>query len=375
MREPLATSALDYPLDPACIAVQPAVPRDTAKLMVVSRTTGAVEHATVRDLPRWLRMGDRLVVNRTRVIRARFKAQLAGGGPATEGLMIEPCRDGSWLALVKRSKKFRAGDVLALVGHDGRMHGDALELLARDGDGWRVRMLSHDAASTEAAIERSGWTPLPPYITKAREHLHTPHDDEVDRAWYQTVFAQRGPESGAYGSVAAPTAGLHFTPELLKAIAEMGVPTLEVNLRVGAGTFKPVATHTLAEHQMHRECCHVPHATMQELRLMAPARAQGRGRIVVVGTTTVRTLESLPAMCEWPAELTEGCSMDTSLLIQPGHEFRYVDALLTNFHLPRSTLLALVGAFVGLERLKELYVLAQRHQYRFFSYGDAMLIV
>jgi S-adenosylmethionine:tRNA ribosyltransferase-isomerase len=371
----LLASALDYPLDPARIACSPATPRDAAKLMVVERATGNVVHAHVRDLPSWVREGDSLVVNRTRVIRARLRAFASPAGPGVEGLMVEPRGDGSWHALVKRSKKFRAGDEFILTASDGRTHGDVLKLQAREGDGWVASIRSADGSSTEAAMERSGWTPLPPYILKARVDRHSAHEDDEDRQWYQTVFAQSAAQDqgpNAHGSVAAPTAGLHFTPELMPTLRARGMQALEVELRVGAGTFKPVEAATLAEHVMHAEWCHVPRATLAQLARLAPERAAARARLVAVGTTTVRTLESLPdplptAEADW--------STDTRLLIQPGHEFRFVDALLTNFHLPRSTLLALVGAFVGIERLKELYAIAQEREYRFFSYGDAMLIV
>lgn len=374
----LPASALDYPLDLSRIADAPAQPRDSAKLMVVERASGRVEHAQVRDLPTWLRSGDRLVVNRTRVIRARMRAIASPDGPGVEGLMVEPRGDGTWHALIKRSKKFRAGDEFILSDSNGRRRGDVLELLAREGDGWVVRIRNADGASIDAAIERSGWTPLPPYILKARVDRHSAHADDEDREWYQTVFAQtqeRGAGShcaNAHGSVAAPTAGLHFTPELLSTLKERDIATLEVELRVGAGTFKPVEAPTLAEHVMHAEWCHVPGTTLSELHRLAAERAAGRARLVTVGTTTVRTLESLPNPL--PADQSDW-SADTRLLIQPGHDFRFVDVLLTNFHLPRSTLLALVGAFVGLDRLKELYALAQEREYRFFSYGDAMLIV
>jgi S-adenosylmethionine:tRNA ribosyltransferase-isomerase len=234
-------------------------------------------------------------------------------------------------------------------------------LVARDAEAWRVRIEAGPAGGTEAeVIERSGWTPLPPYILKARESRHEQGDDDADRLEYECVYA----DAAARGSVAAPTAGLHFTDGLLASLDARGVRRAEVVLHVGAGTFRPVDASTLSAHPMHAERMLVPAATAALLN------ARPRPRIVAVGTTVVRALESLGEPV--PAQ---GWSGETSILIAPGHRFRHVDAMMTNFHLPRSTLLALVGAFVGLERLKELYALAQREDYRFYSFGDAMLIL
>jgi len=350
----LATDLLDYPFDERCIATEPAHPRDAARLMVVDRASGAVQHAQVRDLPRWIGAGDALIVNRSSVLRARLRT------PDTEGLLLEPTADGCWRMLLRRAKRYRAGDRLPLVGPHAGGGGDAIELVARDGEAWKVRI----AAGTEggdaaAVIERSGWTPLPPYILRAREGRHELGDDDHDRAEYETVYA----DAAARGSVAAPTAGLHFTDELLAELSARGVRRESVVLHVGAGTFKPVDSATLGEHPMHSERMFVPPATLAMLR------ESPRPRVVAVGTTAVRALESVPADAG-----AGGWGGETSILIAPGHAFRNVDAMLTNFHLPRSTLLALVGAFVGLERLKELYALAQREGYRFYSFGDAMLI-
>lgn len=366
----LRAEDLDYPLDPTCVADRPAEPRDAARLMVVERRTGAVHHAHVRDLPQWISAGDQLVVNTTRVLRARFvgarrEPSGAPGRPA-EGLLLEPRAASEWLALVRHARRFHAGDFIDLTAHDGTRAGDAIELLEREDEGWRIRLHAAGGASPLEAIERSGWTPLPPYILKARHDRHHAVEDDDDRGWYQTVYAVTG-----RASVAAPTAGLHFTRPLLDALAARGVGRLEVSLQVGAGTFKSVETDRLDDHPMHRERCHVPRATLAALA--ERERGAAPGRLVVVGTTTVRTLESLPRPL--PRAAPEGWSTETQLLIQPGYEFRFVDALLTNFHLPRSTLLALVGAFVGLDRLKALYAGAQERGYRFFSYGDAMLIV
>jgi len=351
----LDAELLDYTFDERHVATEPAHPRDAARLMVVDRARGSVEHATVRDLGRWLGAGDALVVNRSSVLRARLRTA------ETEGLLLEPLPGGAWRMMLRRSKRYRAGDVLPLVAPHGAATGDAIELVARDAEAWQVRLVAGEqGASADAVIERSGWTPLPPYILKAREHRHEEADDDHDRAEYETVYA----DASARGSVAAPTAGLHFTDALLADLAARGVRRESVTLHVGAGTFRPVDAATLAAHPMHSERFEVPPRTMALLA------ERPRPRIVAIGTTSVRALESIPA--EAPAV---GWAGSTSILIAPGHRFRNVDAMLTNFHLPRSTLLALVGAFVGLDRLKELYALAQREGYRFYSFGDAMLIL
>jgi S-adenosylmethionine:tRNA ribosyltransferase-isomerase len=323
--------------------------------MVVDRAAGTVEHARVRDLARWVGAGDALVVNRSSVLRARLRTD------TTEGLLLEPMPDGTWRMLLRRAKRFAAGDRLPLVGPHGPAEGDAIELVVRDAEAWRVRLVAGSRGGDAAAvIERSGWTPLPPYILRSREDRNERGDDDADRAEYETVYA----DAARRGSVAAPTAGLHFTEGLLAALDALGVRRAEVILHVGAGTFRPVDTATLSAHPMHTEHFEVPPATAAMLA------GRPRPRIVAVGTTTVRALESLPEPV--PAG---GAGGETSILIAPGHRFRNVDAMLTNFHLPRSTLLALVGAFPGLDRLKGLYALAQREGYRFYSFGDAMLVL
>ncbi|MFM7260381.1 MAG: tRNA preQ1(34) S-adenosylmethionine ribosyltransferase-isomerase QueA [bacterium] len=384
----MRTSELDYDFDPSLVATEPAHPRDAARLMVIDRATRSMEHATVRDLPRFLRAGDQLVVNRTSVLRARMLVKDVATGRASEGLLLEPtARAGEWRVLLRQAKRFAPSARLALIDHTGRTTDDAIELVARDEEAWIARLapgaLGGDVAEM---LERSGHTPLPPYILKARRDAGIAVDDDEDRAEYETVYADRA----ARGSVAAPTAGLHFTEELLAQIAAMEIPTRELILHVGAGTFKPVDVDDLRDHPMHTESFHVPHATLAALAEAASARTSGRARLVAVGTTTVRALESLPSPI--PAANTgdpdgrRGHGGLTNILIAPGHRFRQVDALLTNLHLPRSTLLALVGAFLdvgadgdprgdGMELLRTAYATAVRERYRFYSYGDAMLIV
>jgi S-adenosylmethionine:tRNA ribosyltransferase-isomerase len=352
----LRTDDLDYPFDERCIATQPAEPRDAARMMVVERGSDRVHHAHVRDLGEWLRKGDTLVVNRTRVAHARLVLRRETDGRAFEGLLAAPVGTGRWLLLARGGKKLHAGERLAIVRESGEA-ADAVTCVEKTKEGWVVRF--DEGVDAHAALERAGRTPVPPYILKARGEAERP--DVFDRDRYQTVYAN----DSRMHSVAAPTAGLHFTADLLARLSTAGVRRAEITLEVGMGTFKPVETEWLAQHAMHRERFEVPAETLALLRTGETA-----GRRVVVGTTTVRALESLPDPLPEQAWRDEA-----SLMIQPGHRFRHVDALMTNFHLPRSTLLALVGAFVGLDRLKSLYALAQREGYRFYSYGDCMLIV
>jgi S-adenosylmethionine:tRNA ribosyltransferase-isomerase len=368
----MRTDELDYPLDESLVATHPAEPRESARLMVVSRASGEVTHATVGDLPGFLAAGDAMVVNATRVIPARIKARRATGA-RVDGLLVEPRSElgaGGWFALLRNAKKAAIGERLALEAP--LETGEAsLELVGREAEGYLVRL--------GAAVEAVGWTPLPPYIRRAREQGGEGDDAAVearDRRDYQTSFAVAAPRLG--GSVAAPTAGLHLTGSLRAELKTRGVREIPVELEVGMGTFKPVEVDRIEDHPMHRERCLVPAASRAALAEVLAARAAGRGRIVAVGTTSVRTLESMP-----DADAAPGGDLawDTRLLITPGFRFRRVDAILTNFHLPRSTLLALVAAFLSedparaVERLHELYSIARRDRYRHYSFGDAMLVL
>lgn len=366
----MKTRDLDYDFDPSLVATAPASPRDSARLMVVDRARGSIAHRVVRDLPALLGQGDELFVNETSVLRARLSLHDDAQDRHTEGLLLEPSAlDGAWRILVRQAKRFREGDRLALRDAHGRDHGDAIELVRRDAEAWIARFQPGTAGGDIGAIlERSGLTPLPPYILKARRDRQEEVDDDDDRAEYETVYAR----ANERGSVAAPTAGLHFTGDLLAGLAAKGIGRNPVTLHVGAGTFKPVEAEDLADHAMHREHYSVSRETVARLGGLAAPRAAGHARIVAVGTTTVRALESLP-----PDALAHGerISGSTDILISPGFRFRFTDALLTNFHLPRSTLLALVGAFCGMELMREAYATAVRERYRFYSYGDAMLVV
>jgi S-adenosylmethionine:tRNA ribosyltransferase-isomerase len=310
------SSALDYDLPPELIAQRPADPRDSSRLLVFERGTGATRHRRFSDLPDELTRGELVVVNDSRVIPARLRLRRPGGG-AAEVLLLEPVTGGLWEALARPSAKLRAGMRLGPV-----------ELAEPLGGGrWLVRLEG----------EPDGETPLPPYITEPL----------VDPERYQTVYA-RDP-----GSAAAPTAGLHFTPDVL---ARLDVE--RVTLHVGLDTFRPLTEPTLEEHRLHGERYSVEPAAWERIRA-AP-------RVLAAGTTALRVLETLAR----GADLTGR----TELFVTPGFEFRRVDALLTNFHLPRTTLLALVMAFAGIEDTRELYRLAIAERYRFYSFGDAMLI-
>jgi S-adenosylmethionine:tRNA ribosyltransferase-isomerase len=343
------TAEFDYDLPPERIAQRPAARRDASRLLVLERRTGAVADARFADLPRWLRAGDLLVLNDTRVLPARFYGRRASGG-RVEGLFLAAEPNGAWRVLLKPSARLRAGERITLAGHPPV----AVELLASCGEGrWRLRPLT--GGDPAELLARIGHAPLPPYIR--RSGPADPADAE-DRARYQTVYAARD------GAVAAPTAGLHFTDELLGAVRAAGVRVAYVTLHVGIGTFRPIAAETVEAHRMHAEYACVPAATVEGVRA---ARA-ARGRCLAVGTTTVRALETAA---------TAGGPLDgwTDLYIRPGHRFGWVDGLVTNFHLPRSSLLVLVSAFAGLEPIRRAYRHAIEHGYRFYSYGDAMLIL
>ncbi|MBK7049934.1 MAG: tRNA preQ1(34) S-adenosylmethionine ribosyltransferase-isomerase QueA [Rhodoferax sp.] len=346
---PFTLSDFDFILPENLIAQHPAPQRSSSRLL---DGTGATPVDRIfHDLPKLLRAGDLLVFNDTKVINARLFGEKPTGGKLE--LLIERVLTGNQVAAHMRvSKKPEVGATVALVGAPGTHDNLRATLLGRwpDADGPLFRfVLSNDAGDDPYTLmERHGHVPLPPYIT----HADTPED----ASRYQTVFA-RNP-----GAVAAPTAALHFDEALLAAIDALGVQRAHVTLHVGAGTFQPVKTENLAEHQMHSEWYEVPAATQ---RAIADCRARG-GRIVAVGTTTVRTLES------WALENKP--SGDTRIFITPGFDFKLVDLLVTNFHLPKSSLMMLVSAFAGYEPVMALYRHAIAQEYRFFSYGDAMVL-
>lgn len=369
---------LDYPLDPRLIATEPATPRDSARLMVVH--PDRVEHRRVRDLPEYLRAGDLMVVNATRVEPRRVILARATGG-RLEGLLLEPLGGRRWRAMLKGGRRVASGERLDLLDAAGAVRA-SLVVEGREGDAWSLRfegdrVESDDESGDESEILRlAGRTPLPPYILRARRERGDStevldQEDALDRDRYQTVYAH----AGAAPSVAAPTAGLHFTPDLLRRIREVGVERLEVELQVGPGTFRSVETERLEDHRMDREGFRVAPADLARLIAHEARRRKGEARTLAVGSTSVRTLESLPEDLEALAATGRGIEARTDLLVAPGTPIRRCDLLLTNFHLPKSTLVALVAALIGLDRLKSIYALAASEGYRFFSYGDAMLIL
>jgi S-adenosylmethionine:tRNA ribosyltransferase-isomerase len=330
-------AAPSYELPESAIAQVPAEPRDAARLLVDRGPARSPDHLTVRDLPSLLRAGDVMVLNETRVLPARLRLTKPTGG-AVEVLLLEPEEgERTWSALVRPSRRVPPGTVL-VAGEDL-----AVEVGIRlDGGTRRVRLV---APEVEAALERHGELPLPPYI----------HETLADPSRYQTVYAARP------GSVAAPTAGLHFTPAVLEACARAGATIVRLDLSVGLGTFRPVTAERIEDHEVHEEPYAVPAATME---VCEAARREGR-RVIAVGTTTVRALETAAA--------TGRLRGRSRLLIHGDHPWRVVDALVTNFHLPSSTLLLLVEAFIG-PRWRELYDVALSDGYRFLSFGDAMFL-
>ncbi|MEM8781285.1 MAG: S-adenosylmethionine:tRNA ribosyltransferase-isomerase [Planctomycetota bacterium] len=387
----MRTEALDFELPERLIATSPAEPRDAARLMVIDRAAGTLEHRRVRDLPALVegggadkahfRAGDLMIVNRSRVLPAYWEGRRAATGGRVTGLYLNGNdEDGGrarWSVMLETRGKPGVGEVLELEAE--AQAGLRLVLRERTGPGTWIaepRGLDDTALNPEdalAALRRVGKPPLPPYIRKARKAMGLTEFTESDRERYETVYATGDDASG--GSIAAPTAGLHFTPALLDRLDALGLCRVGVTLHVGVGTFLPVRSETLEGHAMHSERFAVSPDALDALRV---SHTEGRRRLVV-GTTAVRTLESLPHPLPTADARPDGIAGDTDLFIRPdvGFTFRHTDALLTNFHLPQSTLIALVASLpgVGLANLKAWYAEAIAHEYRFFSYGDAMLLV
>ncbi|MBP9003954.1 MAG: tRNA preQ1(34) S-adenosylmethionine ribosyltransferase-isomerase QueA [Candidatus Hydrogenedentes bacterium] len=339
------TDALDYELPESLIAQYPAEPRDTSRLMVVDRASGTIRVDVFANLAAYLRPGDLLVLNDTRVIRARVHARKTTGGEVELFLLTET-EPGTWIALARPSSRLRPGMVLQCAGDM------TATLVDRAGEGkWQVRFSRPDVV---AWLERQGEIPLPPYIRRD-------HPEPLDAERYQTVYAARP------GAVAAPTAGLHFTDRVFRRLEERGVDRVFITLHVGYGTFKPIKTAQVEAHRVDPESYEVSPAAAAQLN----AARQSGGRVVAVGTTACRTLETV---CDARGVFHPGQGL-TDLYIYPSHVFRGVDALQTNFHLPKSSLLALVCAFAGYDLVMEAYRLAVRERFRFYSYGDAMLIL
>jgi S-adenosylmethionine:tRNA ribosyltransferase-isomerase len=332
----------DFPFDPALIAPQPEQPRDHARLLALDRSSGLLAHHRITDLPELLHAGDLLVVNDTKVRPARLSGHVSGTGKALDLLFVRDIGPNLWEVLLKG--RVRAGQVV-------KIHDDArLVIVERSRHRTTVRL--EGAGSIEDLMRKFGAMPLPPYIKRP--------PGREDHEWYQTVFAR------AEGAIAAPTAGLHFTEEVLTALRDRGIRLATVTLHVGLGTFRPVTAEQIEDHRMEAEMVEVDE---EVVRMIQETRALG-GRVVAVGTTVTRALESAAAA----TGKVRPFHGPTSLFITPGFGFRAVDSLLTNFHLPRTTLLMLVSALTGVERLRAAYEAAVKARYRFYSYGDAMLI-
>ncbi len=343
-------SDFDYHLPPEMIAQRPADRRDESRLMVLDRDTGAIEHRKFPDLADFLRPEDVLVINDTRVNPWRVTGRRATGGHI-DGLLLGVDPSGTWRGIFKSHGRLADGETLSLL--DARL---SAHLVAKDDAGiWTIRFDEPDAA---AVLEAHGLAPVPPYIRRTE---HDAPRDTADRERYQTVYAERP------GAVAAPTAGLHFTPKLLGEIEAKGTAIARLTLHVGQGTFQSVKTEDLSAHRMHSE----EYELTADAAALIESRRRSGGRIVAVGTTSVRTIETC---AREDGSLAPGRGA-TSIFILPPYRFRAVDALVTNFHLPKSTLLMLVSAFAGRERILAAYEEAKRQGYRFFSFGDAMLIV
>ncbi|HEY0331112.1 MAG TPA: tRNA preQ1(34) S-adenosylmethionine ribosyltransferase-isomerase QueA [Rhodopseudomonas sp.] len=353
----MRTDLFDFDLPASAIALRPAQPRDAARLLVV-KPGAALHDAVVRDLPDWLATGDALVVNDTRVIAAQLAGRRIGrdAEARVDATLIKRLDGARWQALVKGAKKLNVGDSVRF-GHDGRvcLLGQLEATVEHKGDAGEITLaFSFHGPALDQAIAELGAPPLPPYIASKRA------PDDRDAADYQTMFASND------GAVAAPTAGLHFTPQLEAALAARGVSIHRVTLHVGAGTFLPVKADDTADHKMHAEWGTISRDTAEALNAV---RARG-GRIVAVGSTSMRLLESAAA----DDGSIQPFADDTAIFITPGYRFKAVDLMMTNFHLPRSTLVMLVSAFAGRETMLKAYAHAVATGYRFYSYGDACLL-
>ena len=334
-----------FDLPPEQIAQEPAEPRDAARLMVLGRQDGHIEHRVFHDLPDLLHAGDLLVVNNSKVLPARLIGS-KDTGAVCELLLLHQVKGDEWECLAKPGKRLKEGAVIHFG--DGSLTARILQTLP---DGNKRVEFSYDTATLYEKLDQFGRMPLPPYITKQLE----------DQSQYQTVYAKE------LGSAAAPTAGLHFTPELLDTLQKMGVGVTQVTLHVGLGTFRPVKEDDILDHVMHSEWYSVSEENAEAIRR---TKANG-GRVIAVGTTSCRTLE---AVAEKYGEI-RACCGDTDIFLYPGKAFRCIDGLITNFHLPESTLIMLVAGFCGYENTMHAYKVAVEEKYRFFSFGDAMLIL
>ncbi len=361
----MQTSILDYDLPESAIARFPAEPRDHSRLLVFCRSSGHIRHAHFHQLPEFLTADDMLLANDSRVLPAKLTFTRSSGRKF-QGLFLEELALGNWRVMLRSAGQLAVGEELSLVSSEAALQW-TVRLVSRcvqEPAQWLVRLSPMQDAPT--ILQHVGAVPLPPYIEKARhkQPMVRPADLD-DRISYQTVYARKP------GALAAPTAGLHFTPDLMKRLTAHGVAQAFITLDVGLGTFLPVRSENLRDHRMHHEKFHIPAATVEAIRRH---RERG-GRLVLVGTTAVRTLESSASAILHGNAPAVDITGSTDLFITPGFQFQLTDALITNFHLPKSTLLALVAALIGIAKLQELYAGALREGYRFYSYGDAMLIL
>ena len=341
----MKVSDFDYPLDESLIAQTPILKRDESRLMVLGRKNGSIEHKKFYNIIDYLKEGDALVLNDTKVIPARLIGEKEETKAVIEVLLLKDIGENTWVTLAKPAKRVKLGTIIKF----GNGELKALCIKIED-DGIRHFKLIYDGILMEI-LDKLGSMPLPPYI----------HEKLEDKSRYQTVYAKN------IGSAAAPTAGLHFTEELLDKIREKGVKVLFITLHVGLGTFRPVMVEDIKDHEMHSEYYSISKEVADELNKV---RKNG-GRIIAVGTTSTRTLETVASKYN---EFRE-CSGTTNIFIYPGYEFKAIDGLITNFHLPKSTLVMLVSAFSKKEYIINAYMEAQKEKYRFFSFGDAMLII
>lgn len=351
-RHHFAAAELDYALPEELIAQTPPVERTDARLLHVERGGGRLTDRTIRDMTTLIQPGDALVLNNTRVLPAKFQLQRSSGG-RVDGMFLEVDACGVWNVLLRGAQRLRQGEVLHFCGDTARR--PVIAEHRGDRGAWRLRV--EGAAAPADLLRMVGRMPLPPYIKRERD---TDLRDEVDVDRYQTVYAERD------GAVAAPTAGLHFSDTLLQQVAARGAVIVHVTLHVGYGTFAPLEVADLADHKMHAEHAEI---RAEVARKLLEARSAG-GRVIAVGTTSARVLESAWIANRWQG----GYAARTNLFCYPPFAFGGVDALMTNFHLPRSTLLALVMAFAGVDLTRQAYAHAIAQRYRFYSYGDAMLI-
>jgi len=343
----MKTDLFNYDLPSELIAQHPPERRELARMLVLHRSTGNIEHKTITDIVDYLQAPDVLVLNNTKVIPARVFGHKASSGGKVELLLLDEASPGEWKVLMKTSRRPKVGDELILCS------GKATGMMLYDGEQGEAVLRIESERPLMEVLDEEGVPPLPPYIARKEQ---TREQIEADKVRYQTVYASRP------GAAAAPTAGLHFTPDLLRKLEDKGVKKAELTLHVGLGTFRPVSAELITDHEMHHEHYAISSGAAETIN----AARQSGGRVVAVGSTSVRTLESVV-----PLHAAEG---STNIYIYPPYGFKNVDAILTNFHLPKSTLLMMMSAFAGRELMLEAYRIAVQEKYRFFSYGDCMLI-